>query len=683
MGASGMSPKLTALVKNSYSMSKADLFSVFFERCAFMTMNEMLYGMIVQPSILSLASFSDLRKQKLKEEDIISLIHMGRGIFGIDFGSTSFVFRNRHTEHYRAQFLRLHQKTFQYLEPTDIEQLYLHAANNHEFKFDFTQYTTDIGIVDQTIGNPLNMLQIYFEAYQDDFINVPNAPFTAYALSDKVLDLFKYPQIVETVSFKEGLTTANNDLFLRKWYEVEFPRIIMEGDFNRDNIWAPYNKGGAYRMWYGNHEYVVNWSHNGRLIMNYPGASFRNAAFQMKAGGTFSAISAGRFSARLSDKPFAFDSKGTMFFSEQSLEPVVAYMNSNLFNELLKIVCPTMDFRFGTIQQLPMLPIEYSCKEEISIAKQDWDESELSWNFIRHPLLSGNRLLSESFKSYQETLNKRFTRMKQLMENYNHSLLERFGLLEDFSYQVSDKDITLHIPEAHDDMISLISYAVGCMLGRYSLDKPGLAFAGGAWDASQYMSYLPDHDGILPITDDEYFDDDIVGMFVNWVRTVYGKETLEANLKFIADALGGKGTPREVIRSYFLNDFYADHLRIYQKRPIYWLFSSGKKNGFKCLIYMHRYQPDLLARIRTDYVHEQQERYRTQLQMAEDALQTAGASERVKLNKRIAKLKDQALELQKYEEKIHHLADQMIPIDLDDGVKVNYAKFQDVLEKIK
>ena len=220
-------------------------------------------------------------------------------------------------------------------------------------------------------------------------------------------------------------------------------------------------------------------------------------------------------------------------------------------------------------------------------------------------------------------------------------------------------------------------------MGRYSLDKPGLAYAGGTWNAGQYKTYKADTDGIIPITDDEYFDDDIVGMFVNWVRAVYGADTLEENLRFIANALGGKGAPREVIRQYFLNDFYADHLRIYQKRPIYWLFSSGKKNGFKCLIYMHRYQPDVLARIRTDYVHEQQERYRTQLQILEDALQTAGASERVKLNKQIVKLKDQALELQKYEEKIHHMADQMIAIDLDDGVKVNYAKFQDVLEKIK
>ena len=221
------------------------------------------------------------------------------------------------------------------------------------------------------------------------------------------------------------------------------------------------------------------------------------------------------------------------------------------------------------------------------------------------------------------------------------------------------------------------------MFGRYSLDCEGLAYAGGEWDSSKYQTFEADSDNIIPICDDDYFDDAITGPFIKWVETVYGKNTLEENLKFIADALGGKGTPREVIRSYFLNDFYADHLKIYQKRPIYWQFSSGKKNGFKALIYMHRYQPDLLARMRTDYVHEQQERYRTQIQMLEDSTQTAAPSERVKLNKQITKLKDQALEIQKYEEKIHHLADQMISIDLDDGVKVNYAKFQDVLEKIK
>lgn len=683
MGSSGMSAKLTALVKKEYKDSKTDMFSVFFERCSVMTKRNRFYGMIVQPSILSLTSFSTLRRNKLTHENIINLLHMGRGIFGIDFGSTAYVFRKKHVDNYTAQFMRLHQRTFQYIEPEDIEMLYLNASNRPDYRYDFTQYATEIGIKDQVIDDPLNMLQIRFSAKQDEFINVPNSPFTAYALSENVLQLFKYDPIVDTVAFKEGLTTANNDLFLRKWYEVQFDKIVMEGDFNKGNIWAPYNKGGAYRMWYGNHEYVVDWSYSGKKIMDYPGASFRNAAFQMKAGGTFSAISAGRFSARLSDKPFAFDSKGTMFFSNARLEPVVAYMNSNLFNELLKIVCPTMDFRFGTIQQLPLLPYEYDCSQEIELARQDWDESELSWNFTKHPMIIGVGLISEAYEIWENSMLARIKEMRALMESYNKGLLSKFELAEEFSYLVPDKDISLRMPDQKEDIKTFISYAVGCMFGRYSLDIPGLVYAGGTWETSKYSLFMPDKDAIIPICDDEYFEDDVVGRFVRFVEAVYGKDTLEENLRFIADALGGKGSSREVIRNYFLNDFYADHLKVYQKRPIYWLFDSGKKNGFKCLIYMHRYQPDTIARIRTDYVHEQQSRYRTAIADLESRIANAGTSERVKLTKRLDGIRGQAEELRVYEEKIHHLADQMIRIDLDDGVKVNYEKFQDVLAKLK
>ena len=311
------------------------------------------------------------------------------------------------------------------------------------------------------------------------------------------------------------------------------------------------------------------------------------------------------------------------------------------------------------------------------------------------------RLISEKYAAWQAECESRFQQLKKNEEELNRIFIDIYGLQDELTPEVADRDITVHrvydskddVPESmkgssyvrtmRDEIVSLISYAVGCMFGRYSLDVEGLAYAGGEWDASKYKTILPDSDNIIPICDDEYFEDDIAARFVDFVRKVYGEDTLEENLKFVADALGGKGTPREVIRGYFLNDFYADHLKTYQKRPIYWLFDSGKKNGFKALIYMHRYQPDLLARMRTDYVHELQERYRTQLQTLETAAQSAAATERVKLNKRIAKLKEQALELQTYEEKIHHLADQMIAIDLDDGVKHNYRLFGDVLAKIK
>ena len=310
-------------------------------------------------------------------------------------------------------------------------------------------------------------------------------------------------------------------------------------------------------------------------------------------------------------------------------------------------------------------------------------------------------LISDKYAAWKAECEQRFLQLKANEEELNRIFIDIYGLQDELTPDVADKDVTVHrvydgkddVPETmkgsgyvrtmHDEIVSLLSYAVGCMFGRYSLDTDGIAYAGGAWDAGKYTTFLPDEDNIIPICDDEYFADDIVGRTVEFVRTVYGEDTLEENLRFIADALGGKGTARQVIRSYFLNDFYADHLKTYQKRPIYWLFSSGKKNGFKALIYMHRYQPDLLARMRTDYVHEQQERYRTQLQMLEDSAPSAAPADKVTLNKRIAKLKEQALELRQYEEKIHHLADRMIAIDLDDGVKVNYAKFQDVLEKIK
>ena len=311
------------------------------------------------------------------------------------------------------------------------------------------------------------------------------------------------------------------------------------------------------------------------------------------------------------------------------------------------------------------------------------------------------RLISEKYAAWQAECEARFQQLKKNEEELNRIFIDIYGLQDELTPDVADKDVTVHrvfdskddVPESmkgsnyvrtmRDEIVSLISYAVGCMFGRYSLDADGLAYAGGEWDAGKYKTIIPDRDNIIPICDDEYFDDDITGRFVNFVRAAYGEDTLEENLRFIADALGGKGTPREVIRSYFLNDFYADHLKTYQKRPIYWLFSSGKKNGFKALIYMHRYQPDLLARMRTDYVHEQQERYRTQIKLLEESVESAPPAEKVRLNKRLAKLHDQELEIRQYEEKIHHLADQMIAIDLDDGVKVNYAKFQDVLEKIK
>lgn len=319
-------------------------------------------------------------------------------------------------------------------------------------------------------------------------------------------------------------------------------------------------------------------------------------------------------------------------------------------------------------------------------------------------------LLADKYEARKAEVNARFEQLRANEEELNRIFAKIYNMEGEVPIEVEDKYVSVarifdtadEIPESYkgnkyvrtkrDEITSLISYAVGCMFGRYSLDVDGLVLADQGATVDDYLAkvpdpdhvtFMPDADNVLPITDDEYFDDDIVRYFIDFVRTAYGEETLIQNLAFIAEALGGKGTSREVIRTYFLKDFYKDHCQTYKKRPIYWLFDSGKKNGFKCLVYMHRYQPDLLARIRTDYVHEQQERYRAQIGYANDALVSAERGERVRLDKRIKKLNDQLKETIAYEEKLHHLADQMIKIDLDDGVKVNYAKFQDVLAKIK
>lgn len=295
-----------------------------------------------------------------------------------------------------------------------------------------------------------------------------------------------------------------------------------------------------------------------------------------------------------------------------------------------------------------------------------------------------SRLIADKYKQWEQECTQRFNKLKANEEELNRIFIEIYGLQDELTPEVEDKDVTVRKADLQREIKSLISYAVGCIFGRYSVDCKGLCYAGGEWDDSKYKTIIPDKDNVVPICDDDYFEDDLTARIIDFVAKVYGEDTLEENLKFIANALAVKGAnPREVIRNYLLTGFYADHCKIYQKRPIYWLFSSGKKHGFKALVYMHRWKKTTVATVRTDYVHELQERYRTQLSILADQMQSAAASDHVKLKKRQEKLNAQLIEINAYEEKVHHLADMMIDIDLDDGVKVNYAKFADILEKIK
>ena len=563
----------------------------------------------------------------------------------------------------------------------------------------------------------------FYETNQKDFLRIPGTPIAYWAKG--ILDSFqKGNRLADICETRKGLATSDNARFLRLWYEVGFQKISLSTKDNFETTcngikWYPINKGGAFNRWYGNREYVINWANDGFEIRNFRDEEGKllsrpqNTQYNFKQSLTWSKITSAIFSARFCEGGFLFDDAAAICYHSdvRVLKYVLGFLNTCCCQMVLNILNPTLNIQIGDIGNLPIVQSNTSVEDIvdtcISVSQIDWDSFETSWDFQRHPLVLRSRQLYDAtsigttmahyygeypkvscplelcFMLWQGECEERFQTLKSNEEDLNRIFIDIYGLQDELTPEVDDRDVTVRRANLGRDIRSLISYAVGCMFGRYSLDIPGLAYAGGEWDDAKYKSFLPDKDNIIPICDDEYFDDDITGRFIKWVEVVFGKETLEENLKFIADALGGKGTPREIIRNYFLNDFYADHLKTYQKRPIYWLFDSGKKNGFKALIYMHRYQSDLLARMRTDYVHEQQERYRTQLKHIGDAMDSASASERVKLAKQQKKLQEQALELQKYEEKVHHLADQNIKIDLDDGVVHNYELFADVLAKRK
>ena len=673
-GVSNLSVKVNDFVKKNYPDSKADLFAVFIERCNKMTMHNGFQAMITQHAWMFLSSFEKMRKNMMLT-DTINMTHLGARAFeeigGEVVQTTSFVRRQGHNKFYKATYCRL-------VEPNSQQ------GKEDMFCAKENRYYTE----------------------QENFAKIPGNP-VAYWTSNAVFSLFESCSSLENYgTLKVGISTADNNRFVRLWHEIDveklqFPTTAMIIDTSKK--WFPFNNGGQTRRWYGNNYEVVNWENSGAEIVATGRASIRNRQFYLKSGATWTDISTGKIGVRFFDYGYLFSTVGLCLFSEKYCKYLAALLNSLISVEILKILCPTLHFNIGDIAKMPVIlkneeivnKYVDDCKQ---MAKIDWDSFEISWDFQHHPLLRKVSTIAEAFTQWQAECDERFNQLKANEEELNRIFIDIYGLQDELTPEVEDKDVTVRKADLGIDIRSFISYAVGCMFGRYSLDVDGLAYAGGEWDkvnsseggregtlgcASKYASFAADKDNIIPICDDEYFEDDIVGLFVEFVKTVYGEDTLDENLRFIADALGGKGQPKDVIRNYFLNDFYKDHCKTYQKRPIYWLFDSGKKNGFKALIYMHRYQPDTIARIRTDYVHEQQARYRTAIADLEQRIANVSTGERVKLKKKLTTLQAQDTEIRTYEEKIHHLADQMISIDLDDGVKKNYAIFQDVLAKIK
>lgn len=679
MGSRGMNADLNRYVRKHYPDSKTDLFAVFLERTIEMTKENGAMATINQHSWMFLSSYEKLRTRVIDTQTIQSLLHLGPRAFdeigGEVVQSVTFVLRNQHLENYKSEFHRL-----------------IDGNNSASKELMF-------------LGGQHRYIQ-----KGDNFPSIPGSPISYWA-SDSVRMVFdKGTPLAQIAQPRQGMATTDNKRFLRLWFEINFDSIgfgFPSPDKAKESPykWFPYNKGGGFRKWYGNQDHVVDYEDNGMILIalvkeKYPRISdpefvIKNRDYYFREGITWSFVSSSRFGVRYTPHGFIFDVGGSSLFpKEDRLFYILGFMCSKLGHEFLKYLNPTLNFQVGDIASLPIIIDENQidtvtelAQQCIEISKHDWDTFEDSWDFQRHPLLvhKDGSSMEQAFNNWSDFADEQFRQLKADEEELNRIFIKIYGLEDELTPEVEDDDITIRRADRERDIRSFISYAVGCMFGRYSLDEDGLVYAGGEFDLGRYKSFPAVEDNILTILDDEYFDNDIVARFIDFVRVTFGPETLEDNLEFIADSLNRRAseTARETIRRYFLREFYRDHTKTYKKRPIYWLFSSPN-GSFNCLIYMHRYDRDTIARIRTDYLLPFQDKLAAEEMQLRQLLTTdLTAREKTAANKRLGEIDKVMNELSKYQELIHHLANKRVEIDLDDGVAVNYAKFQNVLAKIR
>ena len=698
-GSGSMNPWMSKWAKKNYPDGKADLFAAFICR-GFSLADERGYSaMVTMQSWMFLSSFENLRKNIIETKTITNMAHLGARAFDAISGEVV-------------------QTT-----ATVLLNDYQNARGGYARLVDSLGEAAKSAALREAIRNP--ECGWFCRADQQDFKKIPGSPI-AYWASTNALRL--YDQAVPTGDIayvKKGMFTGDNARFIRAWHEVGRNNFCT-GITNKDNVpkggFVPINSGGTFRRWYGNRRMVLAFDEDSyRAISDNKG--HRNPKFYFHEAGSWTKITTGNYSIRWSESGFINnDASMAVFENTRPLILVIALLNSEIAQYYLRLVNESLNYTSGDVASVPFFIPETNVKdivavskECISLSKNDWDSYEVSWDFMDFPLIrhrNSGTTFAQVYDSWRTECNERFYQLKTNEEELNRIFAEIYHMEDEVPIEVPLDKVSVHIVFDSDDDVpeelkgsnyvrtktdevkSLISYAVGCIMGRYSLDKPGLVLANQGEGLPEYLqqvpepSFAPDADGIIPLTDVEYFHDDATGLFVDFMAAAFGEEHLEENLQFVANALGGTGTSRQVIRAYFRDGFFADHCKTYSvqsagKRPIYWLFDSGKKGGFRALFYMHRYTPDLLARLRTEYVLPQQDRYRTQIDVIDDAMATADRREAADLRKRRKKLADQLAETVAYEEKVHHLADQMIEIDLDDGVKHNYALFQSVLAKIK
>lgn len=685
MGGSGMNNKLSDFAKKYYPDSKSDLFAMFIEKGNRMTKSNGFNSMVTMQSWMFLSSFEKMRINTISSFDITNLMHMENMVMGIAFGTAVTVFRNSKINNFKGAYNQVKLKDIINEKPLEFP-----IVNNR-----FAHISTD------------------------NFKNIPGSP-VAYWISQQVCNVFKKATVLLNIAnARSGISTGKNDLYYRCWFEIENKKMSFSSEFgpyNSDYKWFPMVRGGNYRKWYGNLETVLNLE-NGCYDIKHSNRNYRlrTPEYYNKKGITWNRISSGDVGFRYKPAVANFGENSPTMFSESNLLYLLGILNSKVTQLFLKIINPTMTYQVIDIQSLPYLEAEVAIVEKIvnkciDYCKCDWDSFETSWDFIKHPLVKYSDSLWDAtaigaaihkyygkhipvksplelcYLLWQGECNERFNELKENEEELNKIFIDIYGLQDELDPYVEDKDVTVRKADLTRDIKSFISYAVGCMFGRYSLNVDGLAYAGGEWDDRKYSSFIPDADNIIPIRDEEYFEkDDIVSRFEEFVKVVYGEDSLEANLTYIADALPNSGnSAREVIRNYFVNDFYNDHLSTYSeisigRRPIYWLFSSGKQNGFKALIYMHRYDEDIVGRVRTDYLHKVQDIYEARIKADDYTIDTSSVkSDVAKARKHKEKVEKQLAETRLYDQALAHVANQRVSIDLDDGVKVNYAKFQEV-----
>ncbi|MCM3595649.1 BREX-1 system adenine-specific DNA-methyltransferase PglX [Metabacillus idriensis] len=723
MGNKGMSLNLSEYVKTYFAEAKTDMFSVFIVKCKKFTKQNGYYALITQPSLLFLSSFEKLRNEIASEQVISNLLHMGRGIFGIDFGSTAFVIQNSNVGNYNGSYFRLHEKTFQYIDPADIGKIFLNAKSNHDYIFNFSQYVVSEKMLDYLdISNAESRdkgLQIHFNNHQHNFKKIPGIPF-AYWASKQVRDIFEqHIKLSDIADIKIGMRTGDNERFLRLWHEINIKKFgknlpnALEA-IKSNTKWVPYNKGGTFRKWYGNQDYVVNWENDGQEIKEntrkvYPqlgenlGWKISNESFYFKSCITWSALSSGSLAARYSPEGFIFDTKGSsMFFkNEIILKTVLGLLMTKVSKTFLSFISPTIDYGVGQLSKLPYLEfiekdssvierINLLVENNISISKEDWNSFETSWDYKRSPILNYigvGKLLSDAYINMGIQMETNYTKLKENEEELNRIFINLYGLQDELTSEVSNKEITIRQADLLRDTKAFLSYFIGNLMGRYSLNVDGIVFAGGEWEDSKYQKFKPNKFGLIQLTDVQYFEDDIIVCLRNFLSVTFGAETIEENLQWIAESLELKRneTAEERLRRYFLDEFFKDHCQVYQKRPIYWLVDSGKEKGLRTLIYIHRYQSDTMATIRFEHLQEIQTKYNNEIAAVDLRIvnPNLSATEKRDLEKRRAAYQKRLEELLEFDKKLAEYANAQIVIDLDDGVKVNYAKFENVLAKIK